>query len=74
MIAYLKENGISTGIYFPVPLHLLGAHSDLNHKSGDFPVTEYISKNSVAIPMYPELTIEEIDYIISKVNHFEEIL
>lgn len=70
LIEYLKDEGISTGIYYPVPLHLQKAYLDLGYKEGDLPNSEYLSKRTFAIPIFPELIDEEIDYIVSKLQKF----
>lgn len=67
---FLKENGIATQIYYPIPLHLQSAYKNLDYKEGDFPVTEKIAKEILSLPMFPELTEEEIKYICEKVNYF----
>ena len=64
----LKEAGIATGVYYPVPLHLQKVYKNLGYKEGDMPVAEYLSKRTFAIPVYPELTKEQVDYIISKLK------
>ncbi|WAM32938.1 DegT/DnrJ/EryC1/StrS family aminotransferase [Caldicellulosiruptor morganii] len=68
IISYLSQKGISTGIYYPVPLHLTKALQFLGYKEGDFKVSEEVSKKAFAIPMFPELTDQEIEYIISSIN------
>lgn len=64
----LKEYGIATGIYYPVPLHLQKAYANLGYKEGDFPVAEEVCRKIFAIPMYPEITDKEINYV-SEVLH-----
>ena len=64
----LKEANIATGVYYPVPLHLQKVYKDLGYKEGDMPVSEYLSHRTFAIPVYPELTKEQIEYIISKLK------
>jgi dTDP-4-amino-4,6-dideoxygalactose transaminase len=64
----LKEYGIATGIYYPVPLHLQKAYANLGYKEGDLPVAEEVCRKIFAIPMYPEITDEEINYV-SEVLH-----
>lgn len=61
---YLAGKGISTGIYYPVPLHLQKVYKDLGYKTGDMPVAEYLSHRTFAVPCFPELTSEEQNYII----------
>ena len=68
VLAKLKEAGIATGVYYPVPLHLQKVYKNLGYKEGDMPVSEYLSQRTFAIPVYPELTKEQIDYIISKIK------
>ncbi len=63
-IAKLKKAGIATGVYYPVPLHLQKVYKDLGYKEGDMPVSEYLSHRTFAIPVYPELTKEQMDYIL----------
>lgn len=60
----IKEAGVPTGTYYPVPLHLQGAFAQLGYKEGDLPVTEDLSKTSFVLPVFPELYDEERNYII----------
>lgn len=66
--AYMNENGISTGVYFPVPLHLQKVFEDLEYKPGDMPNAEYLADHGVAIPMFAELTEEETEKIVMCIN------
>ena len=68
MLNKLKEKGVATGVYYPVPLHLQKVYKDLGYKEGDMPVSEYLSHRTFAIPVYPELTEEEVDYIINSIK------
>ncbi|MDP3698760.1 MAG: DegT/DnrJ/EryC1/StrS family aminotransferase [Nanoarchaeota archaeon] len=68
LINFLKENGISSGINYPTPLHLQPAYASLGYKEGDFPMVEKITKEIVSLPMYPEMTEEQIRYVAEKVN------
>lgn len=66
IMKYLQENGVSCGIYYPVPLHLQGAFAYLGYKEGDLPITEKLSKTTFAIPVFPELYDEERKYIVEQ--------
>ncbi len=68
MLNKLKEKGVATGVYYPVPLHLQKVYKDLGYKEGDMPVSEYLSHRTFAIPVYPELTETEINYIIDSIK------
>lgn len=70
LIEYLKENGIATGVYYPVPLHLQKAYADLGYKPGDMPIAEYLSHRTIAIPMFAELTEEEKEYIVEALKSY----
>lgn len=59
----LKEKGIPTAVHYPKPLHLQECFEYLNHKEGDFPIAETVSKEIMSLPMNPFLTEEEINYI-----------
>ena len=70
---YLKRNGIGTSIYYPLCLHLQECFKYLGYKVGDFPVAENASKHVLALPMYPELTEGEQEYIVGKINEFYQL-
>src|SRR5690606_27839960 len=67
---YLKEQGIATMIYYPLPLHLQPVFRDLGYKEGDFPEAEKAAKEALSLPMYPELKQEDQDYVIEKIVEF----
>jgi dTDP-4-amino-4,6-dideoxygalactose transaminase len=68
--SYLKENGIGTSIYYPVPLHLQKCFEYLGHKKGDFPVAERLCETVLALPMFPELTEDEVGFVCGCVKEF----
>ena len=70
---YLEQNGIGTSIYYPLCLHLQECFKYLGYKVGDFPVAENASKHVLALPIYPELTEREQEYIVSKINKFYQL-
>ncbi|WP_338951472.1 DegT/DnrJ/EryC1/StrS family aminotransferase [Fusobacterium nucleatum] len=67
----LDKAEIAYGIYYPVPLHLQKVYKDLGYKEGDLPNAEYLSKRTLAIPVDPELTEEEKEYIVNFLNNLE---
>ena len=71
--AFLKERGIFTGIHYPVPIHLQKAVDFLGYKKGDLPVTENLVSQILSLPMYAELTDQEIKYISDSVKAFFEL-
>jgi dTDP-4-amino-4,6-dideoxygalactose transaminase len=66
----LTENGIGTGLHYPVPLHLQPAYKHLGYKEGDFPVAEKAAGRILSLPMYPELTENQIQYVCDKIREF----
>jgi len=69
---FLTENNIGTEIYYPVPFHEQECFRYLGYKSGDFPNSEYAATHTIALPIYPELTIEMQNYVIGKIGEFYE--
>lgn len=67
---HLQGAGVSTGIHYPIPVHLQRAYRDLGYTAGDLPVTERLCKEMLSLPMYPELTGEEIAHITDSVREF----
>lgn len=68
--AHLSDQGVPTLIYYPVPLHLQRCYADQGGKAGDFPVTETVCRRILPLPMYPELTDEQADWVIGQVRAF----
>ena len=69
---YLKDNKVGSCIYYPLPLHLQEVYKDLGYTEGDMPNTEEVYKYVISIPISPEMTQDEQDYIIQKINSFIE--
>jgi dTDP-4-amino-4,6-dideoxygalactose transaminase len=67
---YLKQNGIFTGLHYPIPLHLQTCFKDLGYKKGDFPVSETLADTCLSLPMYPELSDDKIEFVASKIKEF----
>lgn len=66
----LKEKGVATSIYYPIPLHLQKCFSYLGHKKGNFPVAERVCTEILALPLYPELRDDEVDYVCDAIAQF----
>jgi dTDP-4-amino-4,6-dideoxygalactose transaminase len=70
----LLEQGIHTGIHYPIPVHLQPAHADLGYEKGDFPVAERLAGEVLSLPMFPELTdtqIDEIGRVVRRIDDHE---
>jgi dTDP-4-amino-4,6-dideoxygalactose transaminase len=67
---FLAENGINTGLHYPIPLHLQAAYKDLNLRNGNYPITEKVAQEILSLPMFPDLTEEQIKYVSEKIKEF----
>jgi UDP-2-acetamido-2-deoxy-ribo-hexuluronate aminotransferase len=67
---YLKQQGIGSEVYYPLPLHLQPCYSSLGYRQGDFPVSEKLAGESLALPVYSELAVEDIDHICETIASF----
>jgi dTDP-4-amino-4,6-dideoxygalactose transaminase len=67
---FLSESGIGTEIYYPLPLHLQPCFAGLGYREGEFPVSEKLSKQVLALPVYPELDAGAIEYVVSRIEAF----
>ena len=67
---FLTKNEIGTEIYYPVPFHLQECFKDLGHKKGDFPISEFSADTSLALPIYPELSDDQLVYVVDTFKKF----
>ncbi|MDX6696405.1 MAG: hypothetical protein QOF02_4008 [Blastocatellia bacterium] len=65
----LNEAGVQTGIHYPIPIHLQPAYAFLGHKAGDFPEAERQARRVLSLPMFPELTDEQIERVAKVINN-----
>jgi dTDP-4-amino-4,6-dideoxygalactose transaminase len=67
---FLADRGVPTIIYYPLPLHLQKVYAEIGWRPGDFPAAEEIARKILPLPMYPELTDEQVDYVIAIMREF----
>lgn len=67
---FLTKNEIGTEIYYPVPFHLQECFKDLGYKKGDFPISEFSADTSLALPIYPELSDDQLVYVVDTFKKF----
>ena len=68
--AYLKNQGVGSAVYYPLSLHLQPVLQDLGYRRGDFPISERVQEEVLSLPMFPELTDQEIDYVAETIGQF----
>ncbi len=70
--SYLEKAGVSSLVHYPVPLHLTPAFRFLGYKKGDFPTAELLAREILSLPLYPEMSAREVNYVASKIKKFYE--
>lgn len=68
--AHLGTKGVGTGLHYPIPLHLQDAYKNLGYTKGQFPVTEQVASHGLSLPMFAELTENQIDHVVSAIKEF----
>ena len=66
--AALGDAGVQSGVHYPIPVHLQPAHADLGYQAGAFPVAEAVAGEVLSLPIFPEMTLEQVKTVASVVN------
>jgi dTDP-4-amino-4,6-dideoxygalactose transaminase len=64
VVKRMRDRGIGVGVHYPIPIHLQEAYTNLGHGPGSFPVTEEAARRVLSLPIYPELTREQVDQVV----------
>jgi dTDP-4-amino-4,6-dideoxygalactose transaminase len=70
LLEWLNRHGVGAAIHYPVPIHLQEATRHLGYSAGDFPVTEQVTGEIISLPIYPELGIDDVNYICQTIGDF----
>ena len=70
LMEFLAQQGVGTRIHYPIPIHLQECARELGYQKGDFPVTESLANVILSLPIYPDLTSDEINHVISSIIRF----
>jgi dTDP-4-amino-4,6-dideoxygalactose transaminase len=71
LVKHLSDQGVATGMFYPKPLHTQPVYKGLGYEEGDFPVAEQTCREIINLPIYPELTDDQVEYVIETLNSFE---
>jgi dTDP-4-amino-4,6-dideoxygalactose transaminase len=70
LLEWLNSRGVGAAIHYPKPIHLQEATRHLGHREGDFPVAEQAANEILSLPIYPELTIDDVDFVVQSIADF----
>jgi dTDP-4-amino-4,6-dideoxygalactose transaminase len=68
--AFLQNKGVGTEVYYPVPMHLQDCFAYLGYAAGDFPESERAAKETLALPVYPEVTESQAKFVVACIREF----
>jgi dTDP-4-amino-4,6-dideoxygalactose transaminase len=68
---YLEQRGVGSALHYPVPLHLQKCFAELGYQAGDFPVAERAARECLSLPIYPELTGAQVEYVAAMISEFK---
>lgn len=74
LMSYLREHGVSPNLHYPLPVHLQPCYADLGLQRGSLPVTEHVASTVLSLPMYPEITAEQIQHVCNHIESFASTL
>ncbi len=67
---FLSEQGVQTVVYYPLPLHLQPCFAHLEYREGDFPHSELAASQVLALPIYPEISSKQQEFVVQKIADF----
>ena len=70
LATFLSERGIATGRHYPEPAHLAGAYASLGYRRGAFPVTERLADELLSLPIFPGMSDDEIESVVTAIKEF----
>ncbi len=70
LLDHLQRGGVGAGVHYPVPLHLQPAYADLGYTRGALPVSEEVADTCLSLPLYPEMTDDQQDYVVARIREF----
>jgi dTDP-4-amino-4,6-dideoxygalactose transaminase len=72
LMSHLQRAAVSTGIHYPIPVHLQPCYGTLGVRRGSLPVTESLAPRVISLPMFPEMSNEQVEYVVSAIANFQK--